>query len=49
MAVRCDGEKIAKRGRYERVELLLGEDFEEGGFLVVNASLEGGHEFHFDW
>jgi hypothetical protein len=25
---------------------MFGEDFEEGGFLVVVAALEGGHKLH---
>ena len=48
MTVCRDGQKVTERGGDERVELLFREDFEERWLLIVNASLEGGHEFHCD-
>jgi len=44
--VGCDGEEVAQGGRDEGGELLLGEELEEGGFVVVKGALEGGHVLH---
>lgn len=46
VAVRGDGEEVAERWREEGGELLLGEDFEEGGFELVEAVLETLHVLH---
>lgn len=44
--LRQDGQEVAERGRQQGVELLLGEDLEERGLLVVEGAPEGGDELH---
>jgi len=46
MAVGGDGEEVAQGGRDEGCELSFGEEFEEGGFVLVEGRVEGGHELH---
>lgn len=41
-----DGEEVAERRREQRRELLFGQEFEERGFEVVDAILEGRQELH---
>ncbi len=52
MSVRGDGEEVAQGGGDEGCELGFGEEFEEGGFVLVEGRVEGSHELHFgreDW
>lgn len=41
-----DGEEVAERRREQGCELLFGQEFEERGFEVVYAILEGRQELH---
>lgn len=44
--LRQDGEQVAQCGRQQRVQLLLGQDLEEGRLLVVKGAPEGRDELH---
>lgn len=44
--MRGDGQQVAQRRGEESGELLLREEFEEGGLQVVDAVLQGGQELH---
>jgi hypothetical protein len=46
MSVGCDSKEVSKGGREERGKLRFGEEFEEGGFMVVKGRVEGCHELH---
>ena len=46
MSVGCDSEEVSKGRGEEGGELSFGEEFEEGGFMVIKGRLEGCHELH---
>ena len=46
MSVRGYGEEVSQGGGEEGRELLFREEFEEGGFVVVEGGLEGGEVLH---
>ena len=46
MSVRGYREEVSQGGGEEGGELLFREEFEEGGFVVIESRLEGGEVFH---
>ena len=46
MSMGRDGEEVAEGGREEGVELLLGENLEEGRLLLVKGAPKGRDELH---
>ena len=46
MSVGCDREEVTQGGWKEAGELGFGEEFEEGGFGIVEGRVEGGHKLH---
>lgn len=48
MSVRGHGEEVAKGGGKEGGELGLGEELEEGGFVVIQGGIESCQKLHGD-